>query len=284
MSRADLVSYPTEFGRDTSRAMAEDPAQALLCLDFDGTLAPIVADPSAARADPQAMAALGVLLTKLGRVAIVTGRPVDVVLQLGGFAQLPDTNSLQIFGQYGAETWNGRTGHITMPSAPPAIAAAYAQIEQMLDELIPAHPELIGTVLEDKGLAVGVHVRRAADPAAAQAELSGRLNNLADRLGLVTEPGRNVVELRASRSDKGAVVDQLLASDHTMSAAFCGDDLGDIAAFDAVERWRKRSGRPGACVVSASDEVPELGQRADVLCQGPAGIAEWLGSLAAACR
>ncbi|CEP25907.1 Trehalose-phosphatase (Trehalose 6-phosphate phosphatase) [Propionibacterium freudenreichii subsp. freudenreichii] len=278
-SGSDLVSFPTDEGRATTEAIIDDPSNALICLDFDGTLAPIVVDPQDARPDPEAMAALERLLTRVGRVAIVTGRPVDVALQLGGFAMLPDTSRLRVFGQYGAETWNGATGHIHVPAQPPAIGEAKLQIERMLADLSAQNPALRGTAIEDKGLAIGVHTRRAADPAEALVELTPRLDTLADRLGLITEPGRNVVELRAGHSDKGDVVAKLLDDPSIGAAAFCGDDLGDISAFAVLIKWRRRTGRRAACVVSASDEVPSLRERADVLCEGPSGIAAWLTSL-----
>lgn len=275
----DLVTFPTDEGRVTTDAIIADPDASLICLDFDGTLAPIVPDPQDARPDPAAMKALEALLPLVGQIAIVTGRPVDVALQLGGFASLAQTSHLRIFGQYGAETWNGATGHIHVPPQPPAIAEAKLQIERMLAELTARNPALKGTMMEDKGLAIGVHTRRAADPAEALVELTPRLDTLADRLGLITEPGRNVVELRAGHSDKGDVVAKLLDDPQVGAAAFCGDDLGDISAFAVLMKWRRRTGHRGACVVSASDEVPSLRERADVLCEGPSGIAAWLESL-----
>ena len=51
------VSLPlpvTPEGRAGLAALLGDPARALVALDFDGTLSPIVADPAAARAHPGA--------------------------------------------------------------------------------------------------------------------------------------------------------------------------------------------------------------------------------------
>lgn len=276
---AELFQYSTSRGSSTTQAIIEKPGDALLGLDFDGTLAPIVPRPEDARPHPESMAHLQRLLGHIGAVAIITGRPVDVVLQLGGFAQLRDTRRLRIFGQYGVETWNGATGHISVPPTPPAISTAQRQIERMLADLDAAGEPVHGVALEDKGLAIGVHTRRAVAPEQAYELLEPRLRNLADRLGLVAEPGRNVVELRASSTDKGDVLRSALDRKNPRCVAFCGDDRGDLAAFASVDQWRSSS-RPGARVVSYSREVPELASQADVLCQGPDGIAAWLGYLA----
>lgn len=75
------------------------------------------------------------------------------------------------------------------------------------------------------------------------------------------------------------MVAKLLDDPSIGAAAFCGDDLGDISAFAVLIKWRRRTGQRAACVVSASDEVPSLRERADVLCEGPSGIAAWLTSL-----
>ena len=58
MARADLGGLPvprTEEGRAGLAAIRHEPATALIATDFDGTLAPIVADPQEARAHPGAV-------------------------------------------------------------------------------------------------------------------------------------------------------------------------------------------------------------------------------------
>jgi trehalose 6-phosphate phosphatase len=60
---------------------------------------------------------------------------------------------------------------------------------------------------------------------------------------------------------------------------FCGDDLGDVAAFDAVRALRGE-GVPGLTVFSGSVEVTELAQRADLVVEGPDGVVALLSSLA----
>ena len=65
----------TPEGRAGLDALLARPGQALLATDFDGTLAPIVADPRAARPLPGAVPALRRLARAVGTVAVITGRP-----------------------------------------------------------------------------------------------------------------------------------------------------------------------------------------------------------------
>lgn len=274
-----LVTFPTFAGRNATEKITRRPGGALLCLDYDGTLAPIVPRPEDAKPQQGVLTVLGRLLPRLGAVAIVTGRPAQVVLDLGGFGSLPDARHLRIYGQYGQETWDGNTGRLDVPPPPAAIGVARIQLQEVLKDAAGAGTDISGVAVEDKGLALVVHTRRAVDPTAALRLLEPRVRCLADRLGLDAEPGRNVIELRANSVDKGDVVRRLLERREPEVGVFCGDDLGDLPAFEALAQW-KAEGHDGARVVSASDEVTELDRHADVLCQGPAGIVEWLGILA----
>ena len=55
--------------------------------------------------------------------------------------------------------------------------------------------------------------------------------------------------------------------------------LGDLPAFRLVEQLR-REGRGGLLVCSASHEEDALSRIADVVVQGPSGVATWLEELA----
>ena len=61
---------------------------------------------------------------------------------------------------------------------------------------------------------------------------------------------------------------------------FCGDDLGDAAAFGAVRALRA-SGIPGLTVCSGSAETAaELAAAADLVVDGPDGVVVLLDGLA----
>jgi trehalose 6-phosphate phosphatase len=237
---------------------------AVLALDYDGTLAPIVDRPSDAVPAAGAVEVLEELAPQVRAVALVTGRPADVVVELAGLHAVP---GLVVLGQYGAQRWSG--GTLSSPQELPAVAAARAALPGVL--------AAEGAELEDKGLSLVVHTRRCADPAGALQRLEGPVRATAG--GLEVHRGRMVLELRPPGYDKRRAL--LSLCDPVPSGVlFAGDDLGDLPAYDAVEELR-RAGAVGVTVCSASDEgPPELRQRADVVVDGPAGVVELLRSLA----
>ena len=269
-----LTEPGTEAGRDALAALVADPAAALLATDFDGVLAPIVDDPDRAYVHPDAVPVLGRLAGRLGGVAVVTGRPVAQALELGGFAGADGLSGLRILGQYGVERWDARTGETIAPPPPPGVDDARRRVPGLLADL-----DLADARVEDKGRALVVHLRGTADPEAAMQRLREPLRAMAAELGLHVEPGKHVLELRAPGSDKGEAIDLLLADSGATTVVYAGDDLGDGAAYDAVERHREGPGH-GLLIWSASAEGPGLSDRADVVVDGPDGVIGWLSALA----
>ncbi|MEW2355297.1 trehalose-phosphatase [Spirillospora sp. NPDC029432] len=256
-------------GLDAIRA---DPSRAVLGFDFDGTLAPIVDDPAAARAHPGAAPVLARLAPRVGALVIVTGRPAAVAVEYGGFAGI---DGLVVLGQYGRERWD--SGELTVPEPPPGVAEARAKLPEIL-RVSGAPAE---AYVEDKGLALAVHTRRCAEPQVALDRLRGILGALAERTGLVVEPGRFVLELRPPGMDKGMALRSFVAErdgGRPSALLFAGDDLGDLAAFDAVDELRA-AGVPGVKLCSGSAEVAELAGRADLVVDGPAGVVAFLETL-----
>ncbi|MFI5806501.1 trehalose-phosphatase [Streptomyces sp. NPDC051561] len=273
-----LPEPSTQVGREGLAAILAAPQQALVALDFDGTLADIVPDPEQARAHPEAVPALAALAPQVASVAIVTGRPAGVAVRYGGFAGVPGLEHLVVLGHYGAERWDAVTGTVHAPAPHPGIAAVRGELPGVLD----AHGAWRGTWVEEKGQAVAVHTRRASDPQAAFEALRGPLAELASRHGLIVEPGRLVLELRPPGVDKGAALSEYVREIGARAVVYAGDDLGDLPAYTAVEKLRS-DGVPGLLVCSGS-AVPELAERADLLMDGPAQVALFVGELAAALR
>ncbi len=256
----------------TRDAVVADPGGTLLALDFDGTLAHIVDDPTRAYAHADSIAALARLGTVLGQVAIITGRPVRQALELGGFAGRPGLERLVIFGQYGAERWDAEDGATSEPDRPETISR--------LADLLPgwlAEHGAEGVRIEDKGLAIALHTR-GVDPRLLDS-LASPVAELAAELGLVVEPGRQVIEVRGEGFDKGAALRTLASSLHARQVIFGGDDLGDLPAFDAVDSLRDEGVR-GLLICSASSEQDALVSRSDVVLDGPDEVARWLTDLA----
>ncbi|GAB2577736.1 trehalose-phosphatase [Streptomyces capparidis] len=279
---ARIPTPTTSEGEDALAALRGEPRRAVVALDFDGTLSPIVPDPEQARAHPGAVPALARLAPLVRSVVVITGRPADVAVRYGGFAGVPGLEHLCVLGHYGAERWDAATGEVTAPGAHPGVRAAKAELPGLLRGLV-ADPELL--YLEDKGgRAVAVHTRRARDPEADFARLKEPLREFAGRHGLVLEPGRMVLELRPPGIDKGVALTGYLRETGAGSVLYAGDDLGDLAAYGAVERLRGE-GLPGLLVCSGATEgaeptVAELAARADVVVPGPAGVVALLDALA----
>jgi trehalose 6-phosphate phosphatase len=210
-------------------------------------------------------------------VVIITGRPVAQVLELGGVEAIADGvpgGRIDVLGQYGNERWSSADRRVQSPSPPAGLADLRAELPALLDRLG------LDPWLEDKGLAVAVHTRRMADPAAAFDVLLPALTQAADRHGLAVEPGRFVVEVRAPGSDKGGALRTLVDELEPGGVVFVGDDLGDLAAFEAVRDLRA-GGLPGLLVCSGSTEQTALVDLADVVVPGPDGVVAFLGELAA---
>jgi len=250
------------------RPIAANLAGALIALDFDGTLAPIVADPATSRPVPGVVATLHELAAAGARVAIVTGRDAETVLALGG--ELAGIENLQVSGLHGAETW--QHGKLATQPEP----AGMAELRTALPALLPAD-----VWLEDKRLSLVVHTRQAADPERALAELREPVSRLATEHGLQTHPGKLVLEIRIPELSKATALDSLLRDD-TPAALFAGDDLGDLPAAAALRAWSERTGRP--CCTIAVGEVAQLIEAADLRLAAAADLAVALAGLLPADR
>ena len=113
------------------------------------------------------------------------------------------------------------------------------------------------------------------------ARLREPLAALAAETGLAVEPGRFVLELRPPGTDKGTALRALVSEHGSRAVLFCGDDLGDLAAFAAVRELRA-NGVPGCAVGSRSEESPQVAAAADLVVDGPSGVVRLLAELAGA--
>lgn len=266
----DLPRPTTEAGRAGWAALRAEPSRALVALDYDGVLAPIVDEPTRAWPAPGAIEVLRRLAGQVGSLAVVTGRPAEAVVALGELDTVP---GLVVEGQYGAERWEA--GTLTTPDEPAAVAAARAGLPAAL-AASGADPAVW---VEDKRLALVVHARRAAGPDAELVRLAPAVRRVAAAHGLEVHPGKLVLELRPPGFDKGGVVRRLAAAARPGAVLFAGDDVGDLPAFAAVEELRA-AGTPGLTVASASPEAAEVAARADLAVDGPPGVVDLLVAFA----
>ncbi|MBX6370959.1 MAG: trehalose-phosphatase [Acidothermus sp.] len=251
----------------------------MIALDFDGTLSPIAPTPEAAVVHPDAPDVLSRLASRVRALAVVTGRaPLDAARLLGwvdaeGRVAPCVRPTMIVLGHYGLQRWSARGG-LSEVDVGDGIRRARALLPDLLRRL-PAPP---GTRVEDKGIAIAVHVRRTPDPPAALEALRDPLESLAKECGLRLEAGRMVWELRLHGADKGEAVRGLISELRPGAVVYAGDDWADLVAFHALDRV----GVPTLRICSASAEVPELRAHADLVVNGPDGVVAWLADLAAA--
>lgn len=245
------------------------PGDAGVVTDFDGTLAPIVDDPAAARPLPGVVEVLHGLARRYGLVAVVSGRPASfLAAQLGLAGDDDELPPLVAAGLYGLETWDAG-GVRTHPEAAPW-RAVVAGVADGADREAPA-----GVTVERKNLSVVLHYREA--PAAAD-WCHGWAADAAGRDGLVLHPGRMSVELRPPLDvDKGTVVARLAAG--LSAVCFMGDDVGDLPAFAVLDRLAGEGVSTLKVAVRSSEAPPELVERADLVVEGAGGVLELLRRL-----
>lgn len=227
-------------------------------LDFDGTLAEIVARPEHARPVDGARGALIELARRYRSVAIVTGRRSEEV------AALLDVPHVTYVGLYGLED----AADELVTAIVPRVQTATAAIEEAW--------------VEDKGVSVAVHYRQAPDPVSARAALLVALQPVATEAGLELIEGKMVLELvPPDRPLKGGAVERLAREHELRAVLYAGDDHADLDAFDALDRLIG-SGDVRAAVrvaVRGPETPPALVDGADVVAEGPAGLVELLRTL-----
>src|SRR5665647_2469251 len=225
MSEARAVSEGLrELAADTARRPL------LVALDFDGTLAPLVDDPSASRALPGASAALAglVALPASARVhvALVSGRALG---DLHTLAQAPVGTYL--IGSHGAErarvTAFGLDRDVVQLDDDAAdrlasLGAAVAAVARGRD----------GVWVETKPTAVVVHTRLAPDDVAAVAEAEALA--VGARLGSNVLHGKDVVEISVLHASKGDALTALRTELGAQVVVYVGDDVTDEHAFAAL--------------------------------------------------
>jgi trehalose 6-phosphate phosphatase len=246
--------------------LARRAAEVAVCLDFDGTIAPIVEDPGAARPLAGIVNLLGPLADRYAAVALVSGRPATY---LASHAAAPGVRYLGMYGL--EEIVEGRVQvDRRLEAARPAVAAARRDLAA--DRAVLES----GAHLEDKRYAVAVHTRRVADPARWAGPVGQAAGRVAAAHGLEVVPGRMVWELRPQvRSDKGDAVRRVAAESGARRLVVAGDDLGDLPAFAVAAE----AGR-GLRVAVRSEEAPaELLDAADLVVDGPEGVRELLEHL-----
>ena len=236
--------------------------RAAVLTDFDGTLAPIVDDPAKAVPGPGALDVLDALRDRARVLGIVSGRPIEHIS-----AQVP-TDGLHLAGLYGFERLDDGVRVDGLGAE-----RWLAPVEAARAELVARVPP--GILVEPKRLSLTVHHRSRPDLAA---EVRALADEVGTAHGLVLRPARAAVELHPPEApDKGDVVEDLAVG--CDAACFVGDDVGDLPAFDALDRLAAKGLVTIKVAVDSDESAPGLLERADVVVAGSEGAIAWLRSL-----
>ena len=183
---------------------------ALLAFDFDGTLAPIVDDPSAPAMRPETRHLLA-QAAQLYPSVVISGRPEQDVLRL-----LAGVTVWYVIGNRG----------MYPPSALERVSAEVARWHQALSDRLAA---LQGVFIENKGVSLAVHYRGAHD----REQARERIGAAAAQLGRVRlVQGKEVVNfLPEDGPDKGTCLQRVRTHLGCAATLYVGDDETDEPAF-----------------------------------------------------
>lgn len=243
------------------RPLFDAPARSAVLTDFDGTLADIVLDPAAAAPLDGAPEVLRGLTARFAAVVVVSGRPASYLVATLG-------TGIALSGLYGLQDV-GPDGRVVMAEA----ALPWARVAT---DVATRARQALGPVVEEKGVSLTLHYR---DHPEREREITSWATDEGTRGGLVVRVAKASVELHPPvAADKGSVVDRIV--DGLDAACFLGDDVGDLPAFDALDRFAARGGHAVRVGVRSSETPEELLASADLVVEGPAGALAVLQALA----
>ncbi len=208
-------------------AQLSEARQAMLLLDYDGTLAPFRVERDQAVPYPGIRELLcKIQMETATRLVIISGRSVADLLPLLGMTQPPE-----IWGCHG---WEHLPAGETRPfiDLPNAAAKALSDADQW------SVAQNLERFVERKPASLAFHWRGMPETEVAilRDKLSSGLQPLADRSGLVIHPFDGGMELRCPGKDKGSAIRALLAETGVgVPIAFLGDDLTDEDGFLALK-------------------------------------------------
>lgn len=216
-------------------------------LDIDGTLVDFADAPSAVKLDRALPGLVEALYQSSGgAIALITGRSIADADRLFPGRRLP------VAGQHGHErrSANGRVSrhHVS----PAALDAARRTLAAVVDR----HPQLL---LEDKGLSLAFHYRRAPHLASLVHRAVRSVHaSLGDQY--CVHRGKRVVELAPAGRDKGLAIRAFMreAPFRGKPPVFIGDDVTDEHGFAMVNRLGGDSIKVGPGPTAARWRFPSV--------------------------
>jgi trehalose 6-phosphate synthase/phosphatase len=227
LRRKPVAASPVEAVRRRLTPWLQERPGAVIFLDYDGTLTPIVARPEDARLPPRARAALVQAARNPALdVVIVSGRSLDDLRKRVGIP------GITYVGDHGFQIEG------------PGISLQHEALEQFAPTVDAAAKRLgdldfPGARVERKAATVSYHVRGVAD--ASQDAAARKAEQVMRRLHLRVTHGKRVVEGRPPMDwHKGQAVLYVLTQRHGADwpsltrAIYIGDDVTDEDAFESL--------------------------------------------------
>ncbi len=210
-----MTSLPAELDAALTAFAHRRPL--LVASDYDGVLAPLRDDPSAAGFEVGAADALLRLSRVDGvTVALVSGRGVDDLQTTSGLS-----GNFRWVGSHGAEFDGQMTGELA------------ERRDRLAEQLAPLVARVEGAWLETKPASVAVHVRPVQDRAAAALLLEEARGAVDSSLTL--KPGKDVLEIAVTDAHKGAALRRLVDELGVVASLYLGDDVTDEDGFRALD-------------------------------------------------
>ncbi|TQF75092.1 trehalose-phosphatase [Rhodococcus spelaei] len=217
MSAQDL---PVELRRRLV-SVARTP-RLLVASDYDGTMAPIVSDPSKAFPHAESVRALRSLASLPATTsAVISGRALRDLAML---SRLPV--EVQLVGSHGSEFDVGFVHEISDD--------ARRLLRELTEELQQIAAAGEGVTVETKPASAALHVRNAA-PEVGEAALQRVRGGAATWNGVQVTEGKAVIELAVIATDKGEALDILRHREGASATVFFGDDVTDEKAFSRLQ-------------------------------------------------
>jgi len=190
----------------------------LVACDYDGTLAPITADPRSVQPSPEAVIALRSLAClPETTAAVISGRALR---ELAALSRLP--SEVHLVGSHGTEFDVG-----FLHALDERAGSLHRELVRTLRGLVDGAD---GVLLEIKPASVAVHVRQAERTVAER--VLGEVRSGPGRWnGIQATNGDAVLELSVVRTDKGEALEALRRSSGATAAVFVGDDVSAEEVF-----------------------------------------------------
>lgn len=219
----DRALVPSVFDRlDRLERQLEraDAERLLLCLDFDGTLAPHVDDPASAELTAENRRVLEALSRQPAvDIAVISGRALNDVRDRVGI------DGFDYAGNHGLEFEESEEGGVATEHYRSAIQSVCADLQ--------ARFEGTDCEVENKSITATVHYRNASvTEDRVRSVIKESIDSTDEELQVLS--GTNIVEIRPAIDwDKGRAVQQFEERDEYLPV-YVGDDTTDEDAFRAI--------------------------------------------------